>query len=274
MNISSTIPLNNGIAMPLLGLGTWRAAEGGEVERSILAALELGYRHIDTAAVYGNETGVGKAIRESGLPRAELFVTTKLWNDDQGYDSALTACRASLERLGLDYVDLYLVHWPVRGKLQETWAAMEQILGEGLVRAIGVSNFHVHHLQLLLEYAKTVPAVNQVEFHPWLQQRELRAFCREQGIVVEAWSPLAKGRIFDQPLLQEIAAAHGKHPAQILIRWDLQLGVVTIPKSVHRERLAANGDVFDFTLSDDELERIADLDQGERVGPDPDSFAW
>jgi diketogulonate reductase-like aldo/keto reductase len=260
--------------MPRLGLGTWRSAEGAEVERSVRWALEVGYRHVDTAAVYGNERGVGSAIRDSKLPREQVFVTTKVWNDDQraGHDAVLKAFDESLRRLGTDYVDLYLVHWPVKGKYVEAWRALERIYSTGRAKAIGVSNFLVHHLKDVLKAATVKPMVNQVEFHPRLVQRELMDFCRKNGIVQVAWSPLMKGRAGDVPLLRELAEKYGKTPSQVVLRWDLQHGVVTIPKSVRRERLVENAGLFDFELTPDEMAKVDALDRGERIGADPDHF--
>ena len=278
--LGDTVTLNNGVKMPLLGLGTWQAAEGREVEQAVRWALELGYRHIDTASIYGNERGVGRAVRDSGVPRERVFVTTKVWNDDQrrGRDAVLKAFDASLRRLGFDYVDLYLVHWPVKGKYKEAWAALQEIYATGRARAVGVSNFLVHHLEDLLADSPpggaAVPAVNQVEFHPRLVQRDLLEFDRRRGIVHESWSPLMKGRVNDIPVLRGIAEAHRKTVAQVVLRWNLQHGVVTIPKSVRRERLIENADLFDFQLSTDEMARIDALDRGERVGADPDHVSF
>lgn len=269
--LTDTVTLNNGVKMPWMGLGVFKVREGREVEQSVFAALRAGYRSIDTAAAYGNEVGVGNAIKASGVPRSELFVTTKLWNASQGYDSTMRAHEASLKKLGLDYVDLYLIHWPVKGKYLETWRAFETLYKEGRVRAIGVSNFQVHHLQDVLDKYPTVPAVNQVELHPRLAQKELRAFCRAHGIQIEAWSPLMQGRL-DIPVLEGIAEKYGKTPAQAVIRWDLQSGIVTIPKSVHENRIIENADVFDFELSADDMAAIDALDTGRRLGPDPDNF--
>jgi diketogulonate reductase-like aldo/keto reductase len=275
-SISDTIRLHNGVQMPVLGLGTWQAAEGQQVEQAIHAAFELGYRHIDTAAVYGNEAGVGRAVRDSGIPRDQVFVTSKVSNDAQraGYDAVLRACDQTLECLAMDYVDLYLVHWPVKGKYHEAWRAMERIHTDGRAKAIGVSNFLVHHLEDLLAQTQTVPTVNQVEFHPRLLQRELLEFCHAHQIVEEAWAPLMQGRGANITELQEIAAHHGKTVAQVLLRWDLQHGIVTIPKSVRRERLAENADLFDFQLSPEEMARIDGLDRHERIGADPDNVTF
>ncbi|PYI51800.1 aldo/keto reductase [Paenibacillus flagellatus] len=272
-HLTDTTTLHNGVAMPWLGLGVWRVAEGQEVEHSVRTALEVGYRSIDTAAVYGNEEGVGRAIRDSGVPREQLFVTTKVWNADQGYDSTLAAYDESLRKLGLDYVDLYLIHWPVKGKYKETWRALEKLYADKRVRAIGVSNFHVHHLEDLLQTAGVKPMVNQVEYHPRLAQRPLLAFCKEHGIQMEAWSPLMQGKeLLEHELFVELAAKYGKTPAQVILRWDLQNGVVTIPKSVTPSRIRENADVFDFELSAEDVARIDGLNLDRRVGPDPDNF--
>ncbi len=273
---TDTVKLNNGVEMPWLGLGTWQASEGAEVQDAVRHALELGYRHIDTASIYGNERGVGAALRDSGVPRDDVFITTKVWNEDVrgGHDRVLRAFDASLERLGLETVDLYLVHWPVADRFVEAWRALEKLYADGRVRAIGVSNFLRHHLKALLADCHVVPAVNQIEHHPRLQQPDLLAFCREHGIVVEAWSPIMKGRVLQVPELREIGERHGKTAAQVTLRWNLQNGVVTIPKSVHRERIAENADLFDFELSDDEMATIASLDRGERIGADPDHIPF
>ncbi len=271
-NIADTTTLNNGVPMPWFGLGVFQTKPGREVEDAVAWALEAGYRHIDTAALYGNEAGVGRALHASGVPRGEVFVTTKVWNSDQGYDKTLRAFDGSLNKLGFDFVDLYLVHWPVKGKYKQTWRALEAIYADGRARTIGVSNFHVHHLQDLLDGARVVPAVNQVEFHPYLQQPDLVAFCRTQGIQFEAWSPIMRGRVTQVPALVEIGRAHGKTAVQVTLRWILQQQIVTIPKSAQKQRIIDNADVFDFELSPAEMARIATLDRHERVGPDPDNF--
>jgi diketogulonate reductase-like aldo/keto reductase len=267
-SIGDAVPLRNGVSMPWLGLGVFQIGEEN-VEAAIGHALRMGYRHIDTAKMYGNETGVGNAVRQADLPRADVFVTTKVWNSDQGYDATLRACEASLQRLQFEQVDLYLVHWPVPRLTRDTWRAMERIYREGRARAIGVCNFKVHHLRDLLEHAEIPPMVNQVELHPYLSQAEVRTFCREHGIQVEAWAPLMRGRL-EEPLLRELAERYGKTPAQIVLRWDLQSGVVTIPKSVRPERMRENADIFDFSLSEEDMRRIDDLNADRRTGPDPD----
>lgn len=271
-SLTDTTKLSNGVAMPWLGLGVWKMEDGAAVAEVVKAAVRQGYRSIDTAAIYQNEAGVGQGIRECGIPREELFITTKVWNGDQGYDSTLAAYDESLRKLGLDYVDLYLVHWPVKGKYRETWKALVQLYKEGRVRAIGVSNFHAHHLQDVIDDTGVVPMVNQVEFHPQLSQKPLLAFCKERGIQMEAWSPLAQGRLTDHPVLTAIGAKYGKSASQIILRWDLQNGVVTIPKTVREERLKENASVFDFALTPDEMAAIDGLNQNLRVGSDPDNF--
>ena len=271
-----TIPpvtLNNGVEIPQIGLGVFLVPDA-ETKQAVSSALDVGYRHIDTAMIYENERAVGAAIAESDIPRDALFVTTKCWNSDQGYDEALTAFEASRDRLGLDYVDLYLIHWPVAAKDRyvDTWKAFEQLYADGRVRAIGVSNFQPPHLQRLLDETETVPAVNQVELHPLFQQAGLRREHEELGIVTQAWSPLAQGQVLDDPVLSRIAEGHGKTSGQVVIRWHLQLGNVVFPKSVTPQRIEENIDVFDFHLSESEMAEIEELDAGTRIGPDPDTF--
>jgi 2,5-diketo-D-gluconate reductase A len=266
--------LNNGRQIPQLGFGVFQVPPA-ETERVVSTALEAGYRSIDTAAAYRNEKGVGKAIASSGLPRDEVFVTTKLWNADHGYDAALRAFDRSAQRLGLETVDLYLIHWPVpsAGRYVETWKALEQLAVQGRVGSIGVSNFEPEHLQRLFAETGTVPTVNQIELHPYFQQAELRALHAEHGIVTEAWSPLGQGQVLDDATITRIAKAHGATPAQVVLRWHLQLGHIVIPKSVTTLRIRENLDVFGFELAHDELTAIADLDTGRRIGPDPAAFA-
>lgn len=271
-NIADFTTLNNGVNMPWFGLGVYKAEDGREVEQAVLTALETGYRSIDTAAMYQNEVGVGRAVRDSGLKRKDVFVTTKVWNSDQGYESTLKAFEESQKRLGLDYIDLYLIHWPVKGKYTETWRALEKLYEEGVVRAIGVSNFNPHHLEDILATGQVKPAVNQVEFHPKLNQKGLRDYCREQDIQLEAWSPLMRGRILEDEIIMSIAKKYGKTPAQLILRWDLQHGVVTIPKSVKPQRIKENADVFDFELSQEDMEKIDALNENIRTGADPDDF--
>ncbi len=272
LHLQSTTKLSNGVEMPWFGLGVYKVEEGDQVVNSVKWAIEAGYRSIDTAALYQNEEGVGQAIKESGVLREELFITTKVWNSDQGYDTTLQAFEKSLSKLGLDYVDLYLVHWPVKGKYKDTWRALEKLHEDGKVRAIGVSNFQIHHLEDLLADAKVRPVVNQVELHPLLSQVELRNYCKEQGIQIEAWAPLAQGRLLDNPILQAIADKHGKSIAQVLLRWDIQSGIVTIPKSIKKERIVQNADIYDFELSVEEMKQIDDLNEDRRFGADPDNF--
>ncbi len=258
--------------MPWIGLGVLYLEEGGPVEAAVRWALEAGYRHIDTASIYGNEAGVGRAIRESGVPREEIFVTTKVWNRDQGYDKTLAAFDTSLERLGMDYVDLYLIHWPVKDLYKETWRALETIYESGRARAIGVSNFLAHHLEDLLEIARIPPMVDQVEFHPYLQQPELQKFCQEFGIQLEAWRPLMKGKVTEVPEIVSLGKKYGKTPVQITLRWMLQRRVVAIPKSGNRDRIFSNIDIFDFSLSEEDMAVMDGLDRGERLGQHPDNF--
>ncbi|CAG7652353.1 aldo/keto reductase [Paenibacillus allorhizosphaerae] len=269
--MNDTTTLNNGVRMPWLGLGVWKTQEGDEVINAVKYAVKAGYRSIDTAAVYGNEAGVGQAIRECGVSRDQLFITTKVWNADQGYDQTLRAFDESRRKLGLDVIDLYLVHWPVKGKYKETWKALGKLYKDGHVRAIGVSNFQVHHLKDIIEDSGVVPAVNQVEFHPLLNQAELRSFCKQQSIQMEAWSPLMQGNL-DHPTLAKLAAKYGKTPAQIILRWDLQHGVVTIPKSVNEQRIIDNAKIFDFALSADDMALVDGMNQNKRFGADPDNF--
>ncbi|MFI9582256.1 aldo/keto reductase [Streptomyces sp. NPDC052236] len=272
----SSVPhiiLNNGVTMPQLGFGVFQVPDDQTAD-VVTSAIEAGYRSIDTAAAYGNEAGVGRAVASSGLARDELFVTTKLWNSDQGYDSTLTAFDASLSKLGLDYVDLYLIHWPTpaRGKYLDTWRAFEKLLADGRTRAIGVSNFQPAHLQRLLDNSGIVPAVNQVELHPSLQQQELRTFHARHDIATEAWSPLAQGAVLKDDTITTIAERHGKTPAQIVLRWHLQIGNIVIPKSSTPARIRENIDVFDFELTDDDIRAITTLDRDTRMGPDPDTL--
>ena len=271
-DIKGTVKLQNGVGMPYLGLGVFQSREGSEVINAITYALDAGYRHIDTAAIYQNERGVGQAVRNYPIDRKEVFITSKVWNSDQGYDSTIKAFNASMEKLNLDYLDLYLVHWPVKGKYKETYKALETLYNEGKVRAIGVSNFLPHHIEDILGSANIPPMVNQVEFHPYLVQPGLLNICKANNIRVEAWSPLMQGQIFSIAELQQLAEKHHKTVAQIVLRWNLQKGVITIPKSIKKERIIENSNLFNFTLSADDMKLIDDLDRNQRVGADPDNF--
>ena len=271
-DIQGTVELKNGVPMPYFGLGVFQVHDGEEAKQAVKYALSSGYRHIDTASLYGNERGVGQSVRESSVPRKEIFVTSKVWNSDQGYVNTLCAFDVSMKLLGFEYLDLYLVHWPVKGKYIETWKALEQLYAEGRVRAIGVSNFLRHHLEDLLAHCKVVPMVNQMEFHPRLVQQELIDFCNSHTIQYEAWSPLMQGKIFNIKELQTLAEKYKKDIAQIVLRWNLQKGIVTIPKSTRRERIISNAQIFDFEITTKDMQAIDRLDKNERVGADPDNF--
>ena len=266
---SQSLALRDGTPIPKIGLGVWQAGRGKTSQDAVAAALRAGYRHVDTAQAYGNEHEVGEAIRSSGVQRKEVFVTTKLWNADQGYDSARRAFDASLERLGFDYLDLYLLHWPVAGKRLDSWRALEKLHAEGRARAIGVSNFLVPHLEELLAHASLPPSVNQIEVHPFLQQRDTRAFCKAQDIVVEAYSPLTHGTLINHPVITSVAQTVKKSNAQVLLRWGIQYGMVVLPKSVNAARIAENADVFGFTLEPSEMRLLDELEQGHATGWDP-----
>jgi 2,5-diketo-D-gluconate reductase A len=275
MTAVPTITLNNGVTIPQLGFGVFQI-QPDQTEQATLAALETGYRHIDTAQMYGNESQVGQAVRASGVDRDDVFVTSKLSNACHAYDDALGAFDQTLKDLGFDYLDLFLVHWPLPdvGDYVETWKAMEEIYRSGRVRAIGVSNFQRHHLQRLLAETDVVPAVNQIEVHPYLAQDELRAYGVRHGIETQAWSPIAQGKVLDDPVLVEIGRRHGKSSAQVTLRWHIERGDIVFPKSVTRSRVEENFDIFDFELTDTEMGEISRLDRGERIGPDPDTFNW
>ncbi|MDH3796066.1 MAG: aldo/keto reductase [Flavobacteriaceae bacterium] len=272
IDIQGCFTLHNGVKMPYFGLGVYLSQDGEEVINAIRWAVDAGYRHIDTAAIYNNEKGVGDGVRACSVARESLFVVSKVWNTDQGYDSTLRAFDASMERLGLDYLDLYLIHWPKAQLYKDTWRALERLYAEKRVRSIGVSNFMQHHLVDLLESAKIVPMVNQMEFHPYLVQQDLIDFCRSNKIQYEAWSPLMQGQIFDVPLMDELAVKYQKSIPQIALRYDLQKGVITIPKSSKKERIIANADIFDFAISEEDINAMDALDRGKRFGPDPDNF--
>lgn len=269
-----TVKLTNGVEMPQVGFGVFQVPDA-ETTAAVTTALEAGYRSIDTAAAYQNEAGVGQALAKSGIAREDLFVTTKLWNADQGYDQTLAAFERSRKLLGLDYLDLYLIHWPAPelGKYADSWRALEKLYSDGVVRAIGVSNFEPAHLEHLASVSSVVPAVNQVELHPYLVQSEVRAYGNEHGIATEAWSPLAKGgSLLSEALVQQLAESYGRTPAQIVLRWHLQLGTIVIPKSVTPSRIAENLDVLDFTLTEADVAALSSLDRDERTGPNPNTF--
>ncbi|GAB2976554.1 aldo/keto reductase [Amycolatopsis acidiphila] len=273
---TSTVPeieLNNGVRIPQFGFGVFQIPLEDTAE-AVRTALETGYRHIDTAQAYRNEEGVGEGIRQSGLARADVFVTTKLANDAHGHDNAITALEGSLQRLGTDYVDLYLIHWPLprKNRYVETWQSFEEILKAGKARAVGVSNFQPAHLDELARTSGTTPAVNQIELHPYLQQSQLREYHRAHGIETEAWSPIAQGEVLDDPVLRRLAERHGKTPAQVALRWHIQLGNIVFPKSSTPQRIRENIEIFDFELSEEDMNAVAELDRGRRTGPDPDTF--
>lgn len=269
LDIETRVELNNDVMMPILGLGVYLAGKGRGTENAVLSALEAGYRLIDTASMYGNEPEVGRAIKMSGIPREEIFVTTKLWNDDHGYDRTIKAAKESLSKLQMNYIDLYLIHWPVYGKRLETWKAFEALYEEGLFRAIGVSNYEIRHLEELLGSCQIKPAVNQVEFSPFTYRKELLEFSSKNGIVLEAYSPLARGAKFSNHVLLRIARKHGKSPAQVMIRWILEKGVVAIPKSSNRERIRENASVFDFSLDEEDTKLLDSLNEDYHVSWDP-----
>lgn len=275
-NLQNITLLHNGVKMPWLGLGVFKVEEGQELINAVKSAIKHGYRSIDTAAIYGNEQGVGigirEGIKEAGITREELFLTSKVWNTDLGYESTIQAYETSLNKLGVEYLDLFLIHWPVEGKYKNAWRALETLYKDGRVKAIGVSNFHVHHLEDLLKDAEIKPMVNQVEYHPLLTQKKLQSFCQKHGIQLEAWSPLMQGKLLDNLVLQKIANKYNKSISQIILRWDLQNGVVTIPKSTKEHRIIENASIFDFELSGEDMEQIDDMNQNDRVGPDPDNF--
>ncbi len=275
-NVTDYTTLNNGVHMPWLGFGVWQVEDARQIDFAVKKALETGYRSIDTAKAYRNEEGVGNAIRESGIPRNELFITTKLWNSDQreGYEATLKAFEVSRKALKLDYIDLYLIHWPVKGKYLDSWKAMIKLYKEGLVRAIGVSNFKLHHLQDIINETGVVPTVNQVELHPWLTQKPLLDFCIENSIQVEAYSPLMHGHMKEVGALSVIADKYGKTSAQVILRWDIQNRVVVIPKSVHGNRIEENSKIFDFTLSPEDMKTIDQMNRDKRFLPDPDHITF
>lgn len=271
-DIKGCVKLNNGVEMPYFGLGVFQIDEGNEVINAVKYALDCGYRHIDTAALYGNEKGVGDGIRQSGIDRKEVFVTSKVWNSDQGYNKTLKAFDLSMKKFGFDYLDLYLVHWPVKGKYKDTWRALEHLYKQGRVRSIGISNFLKHHIEDLKQSIEIMPMVNQMEFHPYLIQQDLIEYCVGNKIQYEAWSPLMQGHIMSDNIITKLAGKYGKTAAQIVLRWDLQKGVVTIPKSVKQERIVSNSQIFDFEISNEDMKLIDSLDKNNRIGADPDNF--
>ncbi|SHE90437.1 Aldo/keto reductase [Seinonella peptonophila] len=270
--LTSSTTLHNGVKMPWLGLGVWKSREGGEVEKAVESALKLGYRSIDTARIYENESGVSRGIEASGVARKDIFLTTKVWNTDLGYEETLRAFEDSKKRLQTDYLDLYLIHWPVENKFVDAWKALEKLYETGEVRAIGVCNFHIHHLKTLENHANLAPMVNQVEFHPYLTQTELRAYCEQHQIQFEAWSPLMQGNFLKDETILSIADKYQRTPAQILLRWDLQHNVVTIPKSVREDRIKENTQIFDFELTQADIDILDQLNRDQRFGADPDNF--
>lgn len=273
LTLASRVTIAPGVEMPRLGLGTYKSAPP-EAYGAVLEALSVGYRGIDTAALYGNEAAIGRAVRDSGVPREAVFVATKVWNDDQGFDSTLAAFERSRRELDLGYVDLYLMHWPVPETFEPTWRAMERLLADGRVRAIGVCNCLEHHLDALAAFADVPPAIDQVEHHPWLAQPPLREYCASRGIAMQAWAPVMRGHAHEEPALVSIGGRHGKSPEQVSLRWILQHGVCALPKSVHAGRIAANADIFDFALSDEEMAEIDAADRGQRLGKSPDDYTW
>jgi len=264
-SLKSTSQLNNGVQIPRLGLGVYQIPPGKSTVKAVKYALEIGYNHIDTAKIYGNEVDVGKAIKDNDSKREEIFITTKIWNSDQGYDSTLKAFDSSLKRLGLSYVDLYLIHWPVAGKIKETWKAMVKLLKDGKVRAIGVSNYSIEELQETMQDSDVVPAVNQVEFHPFNYSKELLKFCTDNNIQLEAYSPLTRGRRLNHNEVLRISKKYNKSPAQILIRWNLQHNLVVIPKSSHEDRILENSKVYDFQISQEDMEALNSLNENLRT---------
>lgn len=275
-NIQDKVILNNGIKMPWLGLGVFRVENGPELVNAVKHAIKNGYRSIDGAAIYGNEESMGEGIRqgikEAGIKREDLFITSKLWNANLGYEDALKAYEESIKKIGVDYLDLYLIHWPVAGKYKEGYRALEYLYKQGRIKAIGVSNFQVHHIEDLMKDAEIKPVINQIEFHPYLTQTKVREYCKNNNIQVEAWSPLMTGQLLENEVLKDIADKYNKTTAQVILRWDLENQVITIPKSTNEGRILENSNIFEFSLTKEEIEKINSLNKDLRVGPDPDNF--
>lgn len=271
--LQETFQMHNGVQIPKVGFGTFKIADGEITKQAVLWALEAGIRHIDTAAIYGNEESVGAAIKESGIPREEIFITTKLWNNQHAYDDAINAFETSCEKLGVDYIDLYLIHWP-KEQNTEAWCALEDLYEAKKIRAIGVSNFKEHHLDEIYAMCRIQPMMNQVEFHPQFQQESLRAYCEARDILITGWGPLMQGQIFSKEVIQQLAEKHQKTMSQITLRWHYQQGVVQIPKSIKKERILENIEIFDFELSEDDLQQINTLNTHTRIGPDPDTITF
>jgi diketogulonate reductase-like aldo/keto reductase len=274
MNLSSTLKTNNGLEIPVLGLGTYQIGDENETYSAVRYALEIGYRHIDTAAAYHNEGSIGKAIKESGIKREDIFLTTKLWNENQRQGNQYRAFEESLKRLAVDYLDLYLIHWPVKDKYVESWKILERIYKEGRAKAVGVCNFHIHHLENIFDACDLIPAVNQVECHPFLTQVELADYTQKKGIIFEPWSPFGVGAVLGDETLITIAKKYNKSPAQLILKWGLQRGFINIPKSATKERILQNTQIFDFTVTDEDMAKIFQLNIDKRVGAHPDTFTF
>ena len=275
------VTLNNGVQMPMLGFGVFRVEDGNQCIEAVKTALAAGYRSLDTAAIYGNEKSVGQAMKESGVPREDIFLTTKVWNEVQRTGDVEVAFSQSLSDLGTDYLDLYLIHWPVPGRYVDTWLALEKIYKSGRVKAIGISNFHEHHIDDIKKVWSVVPVMNQIELHPRLTQKPLIKYCQDLGIIPESWSPLGgsvpgevRSMIIEEPMLAEIGKKYGKSPAQVILRWNIDLGIVTIPKSISAARIRENLDIFDFELTADEIAKIDSLNTNQRTGADPENFSF
>ena len=274
MNLSSTVKLNNGVDIPILGLGTYQIGDDEAVYNAVRYAIDIGYKHIDTAAAYNNESSIGRAIKDSGVKRGDIFITTKLWNEEQRKDNQYPAFEESLERLQVDYLDMYLIHWPVKEKYVESWKILERIYKEGRARVVGVCNFHIHHLEDIFKASDLIPAVNQVECHPWLTQVELVDYTQKKGIVFEPWSPFGVGKLLEDETLKSIAKKYSKSVAQLILKWGLQRGFINIPKSANKERILQNTQIFDFTITDEDMAEIFTLNNGWRSGADPETFTF